>query len=186
MLACADSAATNTAIAEAMGLSLMTVSKWRRRFAQHGVAGLDDAPRSGAPRTVLDEQVEAVITTTLETVPENATHWSTRTLAAHLGLSQTTISRIWRAFALAPHRTEGFKLSTDPYFVNKVRNIVGLYLHPPERASARTSALHADVSLLDQLSGMLVLGSHGTKAQARAVPIDPHPGERHPCLRGYQ
>jgi transposase len=134
VLACADSAATNTAIAEAMGLSLMTVSKWRRRFAQHGVAGLDDAPRSGAPRTVLDEQVEAVITTTLETVPENATHWSTRTLAAHLGLSQTTISRIWRAFALAPHRTEGFKLSTDPYFVDKVRDIVGLYLHPPERA----------------------------------------------------
>jgi transposase len=134
VLACADPAATNTAIARAMGLSLMTVSKWRRRFAQHGIAGLDDAPRSGAPRTVLDEQVAAVITTTLETVPENATHWSTRTLAAHLGLSQTTISRIWRAFALAPHRTQGFKLSTDPYFVDKVRDIVGLYLHPPVRA----------------------------------------------------
>ena len=130
VLACADSPATNMAIAEAMGLSLMTASKWRRRFAQHGVAGLENAPRSGAPRSILDEQVEAVITTTLESVPDNATHWSTRALAAHLGLSQTAIMRIWHAFALAPHRTEGFKLSTDPYFVDKVRDIVGLYLHP--------------------------------------------------------
>lgn len=134
VLACAEPAATNTAIAAELGLSLMTVSKWRRRFAQHGLAGLDDAPRSGAPRTILDAQVEAVITTTLECVPDNATHWSTRALAAHLGMSQTTISRIWRAFALAPHRTEGFKLSTDPMFVDKVRDIVGLYLNPPDRA----------------------------------------------------
>lgn len=134
VLACAEPAATNTAIAAELGLSLMTVSKWRRRFAQHGLAGLDDAPRSGAPRTILDAQVEAVITTTLECVPDNATHWSTRSLAAHLGMSQTTISRIWRAFALAPHRTEGFKLSTDPMFVDKVRDIVGLYLNPPDRA----------------------------------------------------
>ena len=134
VLACADSGATNTAIAEAMGLSLMTVSKWRRRFAQHGIAGLDDAPRSGAPRTILDEQVEAVIAATLETAPDNATHWSSRALAARLGLSQTAVSRIWRAFALAPHRTEGFKLSSDPHFIDKVRDIVGLYLNPPERA----------------------------------------------------
>lgn len=134
VLACAEPAATNTAVAAALGLSLMTVSKWRRRFAQSGLAGLDDAPRSGAPRSILDEQVEAVITATLESVPDGATHWSTRTLAAHLGLSQTAVSRIWRAFALAPHRTEGFKLSTDPHFVDKVRDIVGLYLHPPERA----------------------------------------------------
>lgn len=134
MLACAEPGATNTAIAAALGLSLMTVSTWRRRFAQHGVAGLEDAPRSGAPRSIRDEQVQAVITTTLERLPANATHWSTRALATHLGMSQTTISRIWRAFALAPHRTEGFKLSTDPYFVDKVRDIVGLYLNPPERA----------------------------------------------------
>jgi transposase len=134
VLACAEPGATNTAVAAALGLSLMTVSKWRRRFAQYGLSGLDDAPRSGAPRAILDEQVEAVITTTLESVPDGATHWSTRLLATHLGLSQTAVSRIWRAFALAPHRTEGFKLSTDPHFVDKVRDIVGLYLHPPERA----------------------------------------------------
>ena len=121
VLACAEPAATNTAVAAALGLSLMTVSKWRGRFARLGVGGLDDAPRSGAPRSILDEQVEAVITTTLESTPDNATHWSSRALAAHLGLSQTAVSRIWRAFALAPHRTEGFKLSSDPHFVAKVR-----------------------------------------------------------------
>jgi transposase len=165
VLACADSGATNTAIAEAMGLSLMTVSKWRRRFAQHGLSGLEDAPRSGAPRTILDDQVQEVITTTLETVPENATHWSTRTLAAHLGLSQTTISRIWRAFALAPHRTEGFKLSTDPYFVDKVRDIVGLYLHPPERAL---------VLCVDEKPS---IQAHSDTAPA--IPMQPGQPERH-------
>ncbi|WP_053844942.1 IS630 family transposase [Paracidovorax avenae] len=134
VLACAEPAATNRAIAKALNVSALTVAKWRRRFAEMGLAGLQDSPRSGAPRSILDEQVEAVITTTLESVPDNATHWSTRSLAAHLGMSQTAISRIWRAFALAPHRTEGFKLSTDPHFVDKVRDIVGLYLHPPERA----------------------------------------------------
>jgi hypothetical protein len=123
-----------------------------------------------------------VITTTLETVPENATHWSTRTLAAYLGLSQTTISRIWRAFALAPHRTEGFTLSTDPYFVDKVRDIVGLYMHP----SACAPALHAHLGFLDQLGGMLVLDPHGASAQAREVPLHSRLGERHPCLCGHQ
>ena len=134
VLACAEPGVTNTAVASALGVSLLTVSKWRRRFARLGLAGLDDAPRSGAPRSILDEQVEAVVRTTLEAAPENATHWSSRMLAARLGLSQTAVSRIWRAFALAPHRTKGFKLSTDPHFVDKVRDIVGLHLHPPERA----------------------------------------------------
>ena len=134
VLACAEPGVTNTAVASALGVSVLTVSKWRRRFARLGLAGLDDAPRSGAPRSILDEQVEAVVRTTLEAAPENATHWSSRMLAARLGLSQTAVSRIWRAFALAPHRTESFKLSTDPHFVDKVRDIVGLYLHPPERA----------------------------------------------------
>jgi transposase len=122
VLACAEPAVTNTAVAAALGLSLMTVSKWRGRFARLGLAGLDDAFRSGAPRSILDEQVEAVIAATLETAPDNATHWSSRALAARLGLSQTAVSRIWRAFALAPHRTEGFKLSTDPHFIDKVRD----------------------------------------------------------------
>ena len=134
VLACAEPGATNTAVAAQLGLSLMTVSKWRRRFARLGPSGLNDAPRSGAPRSILDEQVEAVITTTLECAPDNATHWSSRALAARLGMSQTAISRIWRAFGLQPHRTEGFKLSADPHFVDKVRDIVGLYMNPPEHA----------------------------------------------------
>ena len=134
VLACAEPGTSNTAVAARLGLSLTTVSKWRARFARLGLAGLGDAPRSGAPRTILDEQVAAVVTTTLESVPANATHWSSRALAARLGMSQTSISRIWRAFGLQPHRTEGFKLSSDPNFVDKVRDIVGLYLNPPERA----------------------------------------------------
>lgn len=134
VLACAEPATTNREVAAALGDSPLTVAKWRRRFAEMGLAGLQDAFRCGAPRTISDEQVEAVITSTLECVPDNATHWSTRSLAARLGMSQTVISRIWRAFALAPHRTKGFKLSADPHFVDKVHDIVGLYLHPPERA----------------------------------------------------
>ena len=133
VLACAEPGVTNTALAARLGASLLTVSKWRRRFARLGLAELNDAPRSSAPRRVLDEQVEAVVRTTLESAPENATHWSSRRLAAPLGLSQSAVSRIWRACALAPHRSEGFKLSADPHFVDKVRDIVGLYLHPRER-----------------------------------------------------
>lgn len=135
VLACAQpDAGSDGVIAKRLGVSRPTVLKWRGRFARRGLDGLLDAPRSGAPRTILDEQVERVLTTTLETLPDNATHWSTRGLAAQLGMSQTAVSRIWRAFALAPHRTETFKLSTDPQFIEKVRDIVGLYLNPPERA----------------------------------------------------
>jgi transposase len=131
---CAESGLTNTAIAAQLGTTTMTVAKWRRRFAERGVEGLHDEPRPGAPRRITDRQVEDVITTTLESVPENATHWSTRSLAAHLGMSQSAVSRIWRAFALQPHRSEVFKLSRDPLFIDKVRDVVGLYLNPPERA----------------------------------------------------
>jgi transposase len=99
-----------------LGISNLTVGKWRRRFAEQGTEGLADAPRPGVPRRILDEQIERVITTTLESTPRNATHWSTRLLARELGMSQTAISRIWRAFSLAPHRSETFKLSTDPQF----------------------------------------------------------------------
>lgn len=134
VLACAEPGSTNQAVAARIGASDMTVSKWRRRFAAQGVEGLMDAPRPGAPRTILDEQVERVIVTTLESAPKNATHWSTRSLAREVGMSQTAISRIWRAFALAPHRSETFKLSTDVHFIDKVRDIVGLYLNPPDRA----------------------------------------------------
>lgn len=134
VLACAEPKRTNLAVAERLGISNLTVGKWRRRFAEQGIEGLADAPRPGVPRSISDEQIEQVITTTLESTPRGATHWSTRLLAAELGMSQTAISRIWRAFSLAPHRSETFKLSSDPHFIDRVRDIVGLYLNPPERA----------------------------------------------------
>lgn len=134
VLACAAPGATNGAVARALGVSRPTVATWRRRFAAHGPDGLLDAPRPGAPRTIDDAAVERLLTLTLETQPDDATHWSTRRMAQHAGLSQTAVSRIWRAFGLAPHRVATFKLSTDPLFIDKVRDIVGLYLNPPDRA----------------------------------------------------
>jgi len=110
------------------------VTKWRNRFAEDRLDGLVDDPRPGRPRTVTDEQVEEVIVTTLETKPRNATHWSTRSMADEVGLTQSAVHRIWKAFALAPHRQETWKLSKDPQFVEKVKDVVGLYLNPPERA----------------------------------------------------
>ena len=111
ILACAEPGRSNLSIAKQLHVSNLTVGKWRRRFAEHGIKGLTDAPRSGAPRSISDEQVERVIVATLQTTPKNATHWSTRQMAAHLHMSQTAICRIWHAFALAPHRSETFKLS---------------------------------------------------------------------------
>ena len=134
VLACAEVGATNSGVARALRVSRPTVLTWRRRFAAGGPDGLLDEPRPGAPRTITDADVERVITLTLETPPPDATHWSTRRLAAAAGMSQTAVSRIWRAFALQPHRAEAFKLSTDPLFIEKVRDIVGLYLNPPDRA----------------------------------------------------
>lgn len=125
---------SNTAVAQELGLTARTVGKWRRRFLEQGPDGLLDEPRPGAPRTITDDMVEAVIVKTLEEKPKDATHWSTRSMARAMGMSQGSVSRIWRAFGLQPHRAETFKLSTDPLFVEKVRDIVGLYLDPPERA----------------------------------------------------
>jgi transposase len=122
----------NTAIAAHLRLTQPTVRKWRERFAARRLDGLTDDPRPGTPRTVTDEQVEAAVTRTLESTPTDATHWSTRTLGRELGLSQTAVSRIWRAFGRKPHRHQTFKLSTDPFFVEKVRDVVGLYLAPPD------------------------------------------------------
>jgi transposase len=130
----ANSGLTNSAIAAQLGITRMTVTKWRGRFATQGLEGLHDEPRPGAPRTITDAQVERVLTATLESTPEDATHWSTRRLAARLGMSQSAISRIWRAFELQPHKSETFKLSRDPLFIEKVRDVVGLYLNPPDRA----------------------------------------------------
>jgi transposase len=125
---------TNTQIAERQRVARVTVGIWRSRFAERRLDGLLDEPRPGRPRTVSDEQVEALITATLETTPAGATHWSTRSMAAALGLSQSTVSRVWRAFGLRPHLQDRWKLSTDPLFTDKVRDVVGLYLDPPERA----------------------------------------------------
>jgi transposase len=133
VLACA-SGATNVTVSERLGVTPATVGKWRRRFVASRLDGLSDEPRPGAPRTVTDDMVEAVIVKTLEEKPKDATHWSTRSMARTMGMSQTSISLIWKAFGLQPHRSESFKLSTDPLFVEKVRDVVGLYLDPPERA----------------------------------------------------
>ena len=131
ILACGQGL-TNGQIAKELKLSMPTVGKWRSRFAADRLRGLADAPRPGQPRKISDAQVEKVVTRTLETLPQNATHWSTRSLAKAEGLSQNAIFRIWRAFGLKPHLEENFKLSTDPFFVEKVRDVVGLYLNPPE------------------------------------------------------
>src|SRR5881409_1757613 len=125
---------SNATVCRTLRLDRNTVGKWRRRFLHKRVDGFLDEPRPGAPRTVSDAQVERVVTVTLETTPREATHWSTRAMATRCGLSRSTIGRIWRAFGLQPHRTETFKLSTDPLFVEKVYDVVGLYLNPPEMA----------------------------------------------------
>jgi len=140
----------NAAIADDLRVTAPTVRKWRARFAQARLEGLADEPRPGAPRTITDAQVEAAVTRTLEARPAGATHWSTRSLARDLGLSQTAVSRIWRAFGLKPHRRESFKLSTDPFFVEKVRDIVGLYLNPPERAIVLCVDEKSQVQALDR------------------------------------
>ncbi len=133
VLECAGGA-SNAAVAAKLRTTGFTVGLWRNRFIAEGVVGLGDEPRPGAPREIGDEKVEQVVRLTLEKTPKGATHWSSRMLAARTGLSQSTISRIWRAFGLKPHRTESFQLSTDPLLIDKVRDIVGLYLDPPHHA----------------------------------------------------
>jgi transposase len=125
---------TNAEVARRLGLHRESVRKWRGRFAEQRLDGLLDEPRPGRPRVITDEKVEAVITKTLESEPRDATHWSTRSMAKEVGLTQTAVSKIWRAFGLQPHRQDAWKLSRDPLFVEKVRDVVGLYLNPPERA----------------------------------------------------
>jgi transposase len=133
VLAAADGE-SNSDMARRFGVSRTTVQRWRNRFVEDRCDGLLDEPRPGRPRAVGDAQIEALITATLETTPKDATHWSTRSMAEHLGMSQSTVSRVWRALGLAPHKQDSWKLSTDPLFVEKVRDVVGLYLNPPERA----------------------------------------------------
>lgn len=154
ILACA-SGKSNTAVSAEVGLSKQSVGKWRSRFVQRRLDGLVDEPRPGAPRTIGDADVERVLTLTLETTPAQATHWSTRSMAQHAGLSQSAVSRIWRAFALQPHRTEGFQLSKDPLFIEKVRDIVGLYLDPPEGALVLSVDEKSQIQALDHTAPLL-------------------------------
>jgi len=154
ILACADGM-MNTSVAAKFGVAKQTVGKWRARFVERRLDGLLDEPRPGAPRTISDADVERVIALTLETTPENATHWSTRSMAQRTGFSQSAVSRIWRAFALQPHRTETFKLSKDPLFIEKVRDIVGLYLDPPDRALVVCVDEKTQVQALDRTTPLL-------------------------------
>jgi len=133
VLRCADGL-SNMAVAAEERVTMQTVGKWRKRFVRDRLSGLDDSVRSGPPRTITDADVERVITTTLERKPEHATQWSTRSLGKRLGLTHDAVHRIWRAFGLKPHRQETFQLSTDPFFIDKVRDVVGLYLNPPDHA----------------------------------------------------
>jgi transposase len=155
----------NTEIAARLDLDIATVRKWRKRYSQVGVDGLIDEPRPGRPRTISDEQVEQVIVKTLETTPKDATHWSTRSMAAEVGLTQTAVSRIWRAFGLQPHRSETWKLSKDPLFIEKVRDVVGLYLAPPERAVVLCVDEKSQIQALDRTAPILPM-LPGTPARA--------------------
>lgn len=137
-------------IAERHNTSQQTVTKWRRRFAKHRLAGLSDAPRSGQPRRHGDDAVQRVLEATLNTRPKNATHWSSRSLAAELGSNSTFVQRVWRAFGLKPHLSKSFKLSTDPHFVEKVRDVVGLYLDPPQKALVLCVDEKSQIQALDR------------------------------------
>ena len=154
ILACAAGQAA-PAIAAELRMTRQTVGKWRRRFMQKRLDGLVDEPRPGAPRRITDGQVEQVIIDTLETKPADATHWTTRTLAQRTDLSHSTIGRIWRAFGLQPHRSETFKLSRDPLFVEKTRDIVGLYLAPPDRALVLSVDEKSQIQALDRAAPIL-------------------------------
>jgi len=148
---------SNLAIAERLGITRVTVATWRRRFAESRLDGLLDEPRPGAPRTVTDQKVADVVTATLETLPVGRTHWSSRGMARASGLAPSTVQRIWKAFSLQPHRSETFKLSTDPLFVDKVRDIVGLYLDPPDRAVVLCVDEKSQVQALDRTQPILPL-----------------------------
>ena len=145
----------NTEIAARLGVYRPMVTKWRGRFAQHRLDGLTDDPRPGQPRTITDERVEEVIVKTLESAPKNATHWSTRSMAAEVGRTQSAVQRIWKAFGLKPHLQDTWKLSKDPQFTAKVRDVVGLYLNPPERAVVLCVDEKSQIPALDRTAPIL-------------------------------
>ena len=152
-----DEGLSNGAVATKLGITGATVCKWRERFRMQRLEGLLDEPRPGAPRTITDAEVEEVVTQTLESMPDQSTHWSTRQMAHKTGLSQTAIVRIWHAFGLQPHRVENFKFSKDPLFVEKVRDIVGLYLNPPDRAIVLCVDEKSQVQALNRTQPILPL-----------------------------
>jgi transposase len=154
VLACADGG-NDVEVGARLDLNRNTVGKWRNRFIDHRLDGLHDEPRPGRPRTISDDDVERVIVTTLEQQPVNATHWSTRSMADATGLTQVAVHRIWRAFGLKPHQTEDFKLSPDPLFIDKVRDIVGLYLNPPDAAAVLCVDEKTQVQALDRSAPIL-------------------------------
>jgi transposase len=174
VLACAEGA-TNQAVADRLGISKPTVTKWRSRFVARRLEGLADEPRPGAARTITDEQVERVLVLTLETTPTDATHWSTRGLARQVGMSQSAISRIWRAFGLKPHLVDTFKRSTDPQFIEKVRDVVGLYLNPPQAALVLCVDEKTQVQALDRTAPILPLLPGVPQRQTTTTPATAPP-----------
>jgi transposase len=176
---------SNTEIARRLHISLPTTGKWRQRFLDQRLDGLLDEPRPGTPRRLSDAEVERVLARTLETQPQAATHWSTRSLAQATGLSQSSISRIWRAFSLQPHRSQSFKLSRDPLFIDKVRDIVGLYLNPPDRALVLCVDEKSQIQALDRTAPLLPHASRADRAPQPRL----HPPRHHQpvcCLRCRQ
>lgn len=149
---------SNTDIAEQLGLSKPTVGIWRKRYVTQRIAGLYDEPRPGGPRSIRDEQIATLLRKTLKTKPKDGTHWSCRSIAAETKLSKSTVQRVWKAFGLQPHRQKHFKISTDPFFVEKVRDIVGLYLNPPDHAVVLCVDEKSQIQALDRTAPLLPLG----------------------------
>jgi transposase len=175
VLTCAEGL-DNQAVAKKLRCSLGMVGKWRSRFLQTRLEGLYDEPRPGAPRKVSDDQVEKVVIQTLESTPRGQTHWSTRGLAKASGLSRMTISRIWHAFGLQPHRADTFKLSPDPQLIEKVRDIVGLYLNPPDHALVFCVDEKSQIQALDRTQppppprpGQVERGAHDYKRHGTTI-----------------
>jgi putative transposase len=154
----ADDGQSNTDIAEELGLSKPTVGIWRKRYLTQRLAGLYDEPRPGGPRSIGDEEVAALLRKTLKTKPKGGTHWTCRSIAAETKLSKSTVQRVWKAFGLQPHRQKHFKISTDPFFVEKVRDIVGLYLNPPDHAVVLCVDEKSQIQALDRTQPTLPMG----------------------------
>jgi transposase len=171
VLGCSEGV-SNSEVAHRLAIRRATVGKWRERFRVHRLDGLLDEPRVGAPRQITDKKIEEVVTKTLESMPAQGTHWSTRLMAEKSGLSQTAVVRIWRAFGLQPHRVENFKLSKDPQIVEKVRDIVGLYMNPPDRAIVLCVDEKSQVQALNRTQPILPLAPYVPARQT-------HDYERH-------